>query len=83
MTSHGLDLDEIKRRDDTEGFSLTPYRDIAEASVAGRLLQSGIASVAAMSHSVLVETARRFTEAFLSRARPGRARGGSDAGRAA
>lgn len=35
-----------------------------EASVAGRLLQSGIASVAAMSHSVLVETARRFTEVF-------------------
>jgi tetratricopeptide (TPR) repeat protein len=35
-----------------------------EASVAGRLLQSGVASVAAMSHSVLVETARRFTEAF-------------------
>lgn len=35
-----------------------------EASVAGRLLQSGVASVAAMSHSVLVETARRFTEVF-------------------
>lgn len=35
-----------------------------EASVAGKLLQSGIASVAAMSHSVLVETARRFTSVF-------------------
>lgn len=35
-----------------------------EASVAGRLLQSGVASVVAMSHSVLVETARRFTAAF-------------------
>lgn len=35
-----------------------------EASVAGRLLQSGVASVVAMSHSVLVETARRFTTAF-------------------
>ncbi len=35
-----------------------------EASVAGRLLQNGVASVVAMSHSVLVETARRFTAAF-------------------
>lgn len=35
-----------------------------EASVAGRLLQSGVASVVAMSHSVLVDTARRFTAAF-------------------
>lgn len=35
-----------------------------EASVAGRLLQSGVPSVVAMSHSVLVETARRFTAAF-------------------
>lgn len=35
-----------------------------EASVAGRLLQSGVESVVAMSHSVLVETARRFTAAF-------------------
>ena len=35
-----------------------------EASVAGRLLQSGVESVVAMSHSVLVETARQFTAAF-------------------
>lgn len=34
------------------------------ASVAGRLLDRGVASVAAMSHSVLVETARRFVGAF-------------------
>jgi tetratricopeptide (TPR) repeat protein len=34
------------------------------ASVAGRLLESGVASVAAMSHSVLVETARRFITEF-------------------
>ncbi|MBF0369520.1 MAG: tetratricopeptide repeat protein [Magnetococcales bacterium] len=34
------------------------------ASVAGRLLECGVASVVAMSHSVLVETARRFVEAF-------------------
>jgi tetratricopeptide (TPR) repeat protein len=34
------------------------------ASVAGRLLESGVASVAAMSHTVLVETARRFIAEF-------------------
>ena len=34
------------------------------ASVAARLLQSGVASVVAMSHSVLVETARRFVSVF-------------------
>ncbi|HEY6347179.1 MAG TPA: tetratricopeptide repeat protein [Bryobacteraceae bacterium] len=34
------------------------------ASVAGRLLESGVASVAAMSHSVLVETARLFIAEF-------------------
>jgi hypothetical protein len=34
------------------------------ASVAGKLLESGVASVAAMSHSVLVETARRFVSEF-------------------
>ena len=34
------------------------------ASVAGRLLASGVSSVIAMSHSVLVETARRFTAVF-------------------
>jgi tetratricopeptide (TPR) repeat protein len=34
------------------------------ASVAARLLEQGIGSVVAMSHSVLVETARRFVESF-------------------
>jgi len=34
------------------------------ASVAARLLEEGVTSVVAMSHSVLVETARRFVEAF-------------------
>jgi tetratricopeptide (TPR) repeat protein len=34
------------------------------ASVAGRLLESGVASVAAMSHSVLVESARIFISDF-------------------
>lgn len=34
------------------------------ASVAAALLQAGVASVIAMSHNVLVETARRFVSAF-------------------
>lgn len=42
-----------------------PYRD-PSASVAARLLESGVASVAAMTHSVLVETASRFISQFYS-----------------
>lgn len=38
--------------------------DDPTASVAARLLQAGTPSVVAMSHSVLVETARRFVQAF-------------------
>src|SRR5262249_36509208 len=38
--------------------------DDPTASVAARLLAEGVASVVAMSHSVLVETARRFVKAF-------------------
>ncbi|MEO1393287.1 MAG: tetratricopeptide repeat protein [Cyanobacteria bacterium J06634_5] len=34
------------------------------SSVAAKLLEEGVASVVAMSHSVLVETARRFVEPF-------------------
>lgn len=34
------------------------------ASVAGKLLEAGVTSVVAMSHSVLVETARRFVGEF-------------------
>lgn len=37
-----------------------------ESSVAGRLLRAGIGSVVAMSHSVLVETARRFVGPFYA-----------------
>jgi len=37
------------------------------SSVAGSLLQGGVASVAAMSHSVLVETARRFISVFYQK----------------
>ena len=36
------------------------------ASVAAKLLDEGVASVVAMSHSVLVETAHRFVKAFYS-----------------
>lgn len=35
-----------------------------EASVAAKLLEEGVGSVVAMSHTVLVETARRFVEPF-------------------
>jgi len=38
--------------------------DEPTASVAGRLLSGGVASVVAMTHTVLVETARRFVERF-------------------
>ena len=38
--------------------------DDPTASVAGRLLDRGVASVVAMSHAVLVETARRFVGEF-------------------
>jgi hypothetical protein len=36
------------------------------ASVAAKLLEEGVTSVVAMSHSVLVETARRFVQAFYT-----------------
>jgi tetratricopeptide (TPR) repeat protein len=36
------------------------------ASVAAKLLEEGVTSVVAMSHSVLVETARRFVTAFYA-----------------
>ena len=39
-------------------------REQPAASVAAALLRAGVASVVAMSHSVLVETARRFVAAF-------------------
>ena len=42
----------------------TALAEQASESVASELLKVGVASVVAMSHSVLVETARRFVEAF-------------------
>jgi len=44
----------------------TATAEQASESVASELLKVGVASVVAMSHSVLVETARRFVEAFYS-----------------
>src|SRR5207253_2839695 len=38
--------------------------ELPTASVAAKLLDEGVTSVVAMTHSVLVETARRFGEAF-------------------
>lgn len=38
--------------------------ECASESVASELLKTGVSSVVAMSHSVLVETSRRFVEAF-------------------
>jgi hypothetical protein len=57
--------------------------DDPTASVAGRLLACGVTSVVAMSHSVLVETARRFVTILLSRADPWSADRAGDAGRPA
>ncbi len=42
------------------------------ASVAARLLEEGVSSVVAMSHAVLVETARRFVGAFYGELARGR-----------
>ena len=42
------------------------------SSVAARLLEEGVTSVVAMSHSVLVETARRFVAAFYRELAGGR-----------
>ena len=42
----------------------TAQAEKASESVASELLKVGVASIVAMSHSVLVETARRFVEAF-------------------
>ncbi|HEY0991236.1 MAG TPA: CHAT domain-containing protein, partial [Kofleriaceae bacterium] len=42
----------------------TATAEQASESVASEMLKMGVASVVAMSHSVLVETARRFVEAF-------------------
>lgn len=45
----------------------TAMAEEASESVASELLQRGVASVVAMSHSVQVETARRFAQTFYAR----------------
>ncbi len=50
----------------------TAQAEQASESVASELLKVGVASVVAMSHSVLVETARRFVEAFYEALADGR-----------
>ncbi|NUO81731.1 CHAT domain-containing protein [candidate division KSB1 bacterium] len=47
-----------------EACQSAKVEDDPTASVAAKLLECGVTSVVAMSHSVLVETARRFVEAF-------------------
>jgi tetratricopeptide (TPR) repeat protein len=44
----------------------TAQAEQASESVASEMLKMGVASVVAMSHSVLVETARRFVAAFFA-----------------
>ena len=50
----------------------TAQAEKASESVASELLKVGVASVVAMSHSVLVETARRFVNAFYESLAGGR-----------
>lgn len=50
----------------------TAKAEQSSESVASELLKVGVASVVAMSHSVLVETARRFVEAFYHELAAGR-----------
>nr|VFK17491.1 MAG: Tetratricopeptide repeat-containing protein [Candidatus Kentron sp. LFY] len=50
--------------DACRGAKADPANDRATESVASELLEAGVGSVVAMSHSVLVETARRFVTAF-------------------
>ena len=50
----------------------TQAREDSNTSVAAKLLEEGVGSVVAMSHSVLVETARRFVESFYQGLAEGR-----------
>jgi len=53
----------------------TAQAEAAAGSVASELLQAGVASVVAMSHSVLVATAWRFVETFYQSLAEGRRAG--------
>jgi tetratricopeptide (TPR) repeat protein len=67
-TEHGTGLESLLRDHRIPLVFLeacqTAQAEKASESVASELLKVGVASVVAMSHSVLVETARRFVEAF-------------------
>ena len=67
-TEHGTGLESLLRDHRIPLVFLdacqTAQAEQASESVASELLKVGVASVVAMSHSVLVETARRFVEAF-------------------
>jgi tetratricopeptide (TPR) repeat protein len=49
-----------------EACKSAQVEDDPTASVAAKLLEEGVTSVVAMSHTVLVETARRFVQAFYA-----------------
>ena len=55
-----------------EACQTAKTEDDPTASVAAKLLEEGVASVVAMSHSVLVETARRFVKTFYGELAAGR-----------
>ncbi|HWS86335.1 MAG TPA: tetratricopeptide repeat protein [Pyrinomonadaceae bacterium] len=55
-----------------EACQTAKTEDDPTASVAAKLLEEGVASVVAMSHTVLVETARRFVKAFYGELAAGR-----------
>jgi tetratricopeptide (TPR) repeat protein len=55
-----------------EACQTAKTEDDPTASVAAKLLEEGVASVVAMSHTVLVETARRFVKAFYRELAGGR-----------
>jgi tetratricopeptide (TPR) repeat protein len=55
----------------------TAQAEDSSESIASELLQQGVASVVAMSHSVLVETARRFVDAFYRALAQGERVGGA------
>ena len=67
-TEHGTGLESLLRDHRIPLVFLdacqTAQAEQASESVASELLKVGVASVVAMSHSVLVETARRFVAAF-------------------
>lgn len=56
----------------SEACQSAKSEDDPTASVAAKLLEEGVTSIVAMSHSVLVETARRFVGAFYQKLASGK-----------